>query len=105
MRLVLVLQVTGRRVGEVCQLPFDCLLQDSQGDWFLSHYQSREELLNLNCHVGKGKRRYDGILVENSLLLICFLSRVSQDKDTTIFHVDDPVIGVAIPPGTSFRLA
>jgi integrase len=41
MRLVLVLQATGRRVGETCQLPFDCLLQDAQGDWFLLHYQSK----------------------------------------------------------------
>ena len=40
-RLVLVLQSTGRRVSEVCMLPFNSLLQDASGDWFLKHYQSK----------------------------------------------------------------
>ncbi len=38
-RLVLVLQGTGRRVSEVCLLPFNPLLQDASGDWFLKHRQ------------------------------------------------------------------
>lgn len=40
-RLVLVLQGTGRRVSEICTLPFNPLLQDVQGDWFLKHFQSK----------------------------------------------------------------
>lgn len=40
-RLVLVLQGTGRRVSEICTLPFNPLLQDSSGDWFLKHHQSK----------------------------------------------------------------
>ena len=35
MRMVLVLQECGLRIGEVLTLSFDCLRQDSQGDWFL----------------------------------------------------------------------
>lgn len=41
MRIVLILQATGRRVGEVCTLPFNPLLQDAHGDWFLAHFQSK----------------------------------------------------------------
>jgi len=41
LRMVLILQETGRRVGEVCTMPFNCLMQDAQGDWFLRHYQSK----------------------------------------------------------------
>ena len=35
MRMVLVLQECGLRIGEALTLSFDCLRQDSQGDWFL----------------------------------------------------------------------
>ena len=38
-RLVLVIQGTGRRISEVCLLPFNPLLQDASGDWFLKHRQ------------------------------------------------------------------
>ena len=40
-RMLLVLIETGRRISELCQLDFDCLLQDATGDWFLKHYQSK----------------------------------------------------------------
>lgn len=40
-RMLLVLVETGRRISELCQLPFNCLLQDATGDWFLKHYQSK----------------------------------------------------------------
>lgn len=38
MRMILVLQECGRRLGELCAMPFDCLSQDASGDWFL-HYR------------------------------------------------------------------
>lgn len=41
MRTVLILQATGRRVSEICTLPFNPLLQDAHGDWFLMHFQSK----------------------------------------------------------------
>ncbi|MBX9253560.1 tyrosine-type recombinase/integrase [Desmonostoc muscorum CCALA 125] len=41
MRMVLILEETGRRISEVCCLPWDCIKQDSQGDWFLIHYQHK----------------------------------------------------------------
>lgn len=39
MRMVLVIQDAGMRVGELCRLKFDCLRQDSAGDWWLNYYQ------------------------------------------------------------------
>lgn len=38
-RMVLVLQECGMRITELCLLPFDCLLQDQQKDWFIKYYQ------------------------------------------------------------------
>ena len=37
MRMVLVIQETGLRVGELLQLSIDCLKQDSKGDWFIQY--------------------------------------------------------------------
>ncbi|HEY9659570.1 MAG TPA: tyrosine-type recombinase/integrase [Allocoleopsis sp.] len=37
-RMVLVLLETGLRISEVCHLSFDCISQDSQGDWWLKSY-------------------------------------------------------------------
>lgn len=37
-RMTLVLLETGLRVSELCHLSFDCLLQDSHGDWWLKSY-------------------------------------------------------------------
>jgi integrase/recombinase XerD len=39
MRLVLVIQECGMRISELCRLKFDCLRQDSAGDWWLDYYQ------------------------------------------------------------------
>ena len=39
MRMVLVIQEAGMRIGELCRLKFDCLRQDSAGDWWLNYYQ------------------------------------------------------------------
>lgn len=39
MRMVLVVQETGMRIGELCRLKIDCLRQDSAGDWWLNYYQ------------------------------------------------------------------
>lgn len=41
MRMILVVQEVGMRVSELCQMPFDCLVQDTAGDWFLRWYQSK----------------------------------------------------------------
>lgn len=41
MRMVLVIQEAGMRIGELCRLKFDCLRQDSAGDWGLNYYQSK----------------------------------------------------------------
>lgn len=39
MRMVLVIQDAGMRISELCRLKFDCLRQDSAGDWWLNYYQ------------------------------------------------------------------
>lgn len=41
MAMVIVLQESGMRISELCTLPLDCLMQDSQGDWFLHYYQHK----------------------------------------------------------------
>jgi integrase len=35
MRMILVIKECGLRVGELCQLPLDCLKKDSKGGWFI----------------------------------------------------------------------
>lgn len=40
-RMVIVLQECGMRISELCTLPYNCLTQDSAGDWFLRYYQSK----------------------------------------------------------------
>jgi integrase/recombinase XerD len=37
MRMVLVIQETGLRISELTQIPFNCLRQDSKGDWFIQY--------------------------------------------------------------------
>ncbi|MBU3114679.1 tyrosine-type recombinase/integrase [Clostridium lacusfryxellense] len=39
MRMVLIIQECGMRISELCTIPFNCLEQDSTGDWFLLYYQ------------------------------------------------------------------
>lgn len=38
-RMALILQEVGMRITELCRMPFDCLLQDAQGDFILRYYQ------------------------------------------------------------------
>lgn len=38
-RMVLIIQEVGMRISELCRMPFDCLSQDSQGDFILRYYQ------------------------------------------------------------------
>ena len=37
MRMVLVIQETGFRIGELLQLPINCLKQDTKGDWLIQY--------------------------------------------------------------------
>src|SRR5258707_652693 len=41
MRMLLLIQECGMRIGELCKLPVACLTQDASGDWFLRTYQSK----------------------------------------------------------------
>jgi integrase len=38
-RMIFILSEVGMRVSELLHLKFDCLMQDSKGDWFLKYYQ------------------------------------------------------------------
>lgn len=39
--MFLILIECGMRVGELCKISFDCLQQDTKGDYFLKYYQSK----------------------------------------------------------------
>jgi len=39
LRMLLILQECGMRIGELCAMAFDCLMQDDEGDWFVRYYQ------------------------------------------------------------------
>jgi site-specific recombinase XerD len=48
---ILLLKNTGRRVGELCALPPDCLITDHEGDYFLRYYEfkmKREHTIPIN---------------------------------------------------------
>ncbi|MBD2681823.1 MULTISPECIES: site-specific integrase [Nostoc] len=38
-RMVILLQSTGIRVSELCQLRFDCIAQDTKGGWWFTYFQ------------------------------------------------------------------
>jgi len=40
-RIIFILQETGRRIGEICTLPFNCLEKDNHGDCFLRIYDRK----------------------------------------------------------------
>jgi integrase/recombinase XerD len=42
-RMVIILVESGMRVNEVCSLPFDCLLRDEAGNWFLRYPQLKTQ--------------------------------------------------------------
>lgn len=39
MRMTLILQECGLRIGELLSMPFDCLQQDARGAWYLRYFQ------------------------------------------------------------------
>lgn len=39
LRMLLILQECGMRIGELCAIAFDCLIKDDEGDWFVRYYQ------------------------------------------------------------------
>ena len=40
-RLIILLIETGRRISEICSLPYDCLAQDNAGDWYLNVHERK----------------------------------------------------------------
>ena len=45
-RMFLILIECGMRIGELCKISFDCLQQDTKGDYFLKYYQSKFKKYN-----------------------------------------------------------
>lgn len=43
MRMTLVLQECGMRIGELCNISYNCLLRDHEGDYFLKYYQGKQK--------------------------------------------------------------
>ncbi len=53
-RFVVILQHTGRRPGEICALPLNCLIRDSEGDYFLRYYEfkmKKEETIPISHEI------------------------------------------------------
>lgn len=56
MRMVLVLQECGLRIGELCQLPLDCLKQDNKGSWYIQFMRwkmLKEDTLPVSIELAK----------------------------------------------------
>lgn len=56
MRMVLVLQECGLRIGELCQLPFDCLNRDSKGQYriqFMRWKTKKEDVLPISPELAR----------------------------------------------------
>lgn len=54
MRFVMLLQHTGRRIGEICALPLNCTIQDTENDYFLKYYEfkmKKEETIPINHEI------------------------------------------------------
>lgn len=53
--MILIIQESGMRVSELCRLKFDCLRQDSAGDWWLNYYQfkmKKDHTLSISKELG-----------------------------------------------------
>lgn len=56
MRMVLVIQECGLRIGELCQLPFDCLKQDSKDGWYIQFMRlkmNKEDTIPISIELAK----------------------------------------------------
>lgn len=85
-RIVMILQHTGRRVGEVCALPLDCLIQDGEGDFFLRYYEfkmKKEETIPISHEVANiiAEQRREVIEKNNSSASNCLYLFPAKDSD------------------------
>ncbi|MBW4424221.1 MAG: tyrosine-type recombinase/integrase [Nostoc desertorum CM1-VF14] len=67
MRMTLIIQECGMRIGELCKLAFDCLIQDAHGDWFLRYYQykmKKEHTIPISREVVAVIQEQQGFVIE-----------------------------------------
>lgn len=68
MRMVLVIQETGMRVGELLQLPVNCLKQDGKGDYYIQFVRwkmLKESTLPLSPEIGRTIQEQQQYIREN----------------------------------------
>lgn len=80
-RMVLIIQEAGMRITELCNMPFDCLLRDNQGDYFLRYYQSKMR----KEHTVPITKKLAGVINEQQ----DYLKDNDLDKYNLLFPQDD----------------
>ncbi|MBD2778218.1 tyrosine-type recombinase/integrase [Iningainema tapete] len=100
MRMVLVIQECGLRVGELLQLPVDCLKQDTKGNWYLQFMQqkmSKEHIIPISSELAaviiEQQKYIQGHLGKNFEYLFCSRSQSSTKKSFYDFRPKPSVMG------------
>jgi integrase len=68
MRMILVIQECGLRIGELCQLPFNCLKQDAKGGWFIQFMRwkmKKETILPISLELSTAIKEQQQYIREN----------------------------------------
>lgn len=87
-RMVLVIQECGLRIGELCQLPLDCLKQDSKGGWFIQFMRWKmkfETTLPISIELAqviKTQQQYIQEYLHGYQYLFCANSQGGQERFT-----------------------
>ncbi|KTD47924.1 site specific recombinase [Legionella quinlivanii] len=86
-RFIIILMETGRRISEVSFLRFDCLEQDSDGDWLLRVYEKklkRERLIPISPGCVKVIKEQQNELKNNGLCSPLLFPSRRQSKSPSI---------------------
>ena len=96
--IVIILLETGRRIGEVCSLPYDCLTQDSQGDWYMKVNEKKirkTRMIPISPHcVTAIKEQQKRVLKKNSDPTYLFPPR--KPRYTVSPHIGSKGINIAL---------
>lgn len=90
---VIILMETGRRVSEVCSLNYDCLEQDSDGDWFLKVNEKKLRqirLIPISVPCLKAVKAQQNYLLDSigSSPLLFPAARASKSATITVPHIN-----------------
>lgn len=87
-RLIFLLQETGRRISEICTLPFDCLKKDDEGSYFLEvteHKTKKAYLIPVTDECANVIKNQQSYLLENQKANLGYLF-LSNYKHATTQH-------------------